>query len=130
MATHKFNMSIHKTVSIMVLIACALIFFSPVFSVNVSADSEPVIELNFELDVSDNTDTCNHHSSNEDNNTANKNIPCCSVPCDSCSNSSLVGMLRTSVTIDSDNLTKASLARSEQFNAEDILSSIFKPPKV
>ena len=133
MAKFKSFTKIHKTIAIIIFVACVLTLFSPMFSINVWARSEPVFESDLSFDFSNDTDACDHHcyEENEDNtHCSDENTPCCSIPCNLSSCCIAMGMLCTAIKTDNDNLTRAALARSEQFNTEDILSSIFKPPKI
>ena len=126
MTTRKLKVNIYKAVAVAVSVACVLFLFFHLFTVNVQAKYEPHSVFN----LSAFADRCDHPYSDENNKSENETNSCGTESCNSSSCCIIMGLHDTSVSINSNGLSKANLACGEQFKTKDILCSIFKPPKI
>lgn len=125
MTKRKFSENICNFIAVAVFATCVLFLFSYFLSVNVKADTE----TNSVFCLSALTDHCKHPYSGENNKSENVDTPCCPELCSSSSCCIVMLLSRIPVSSNSNALTNAILSFHQQFNTEDILCSIFKPPK-
>ena len=126
MTTRKLNVNIYKVIAVTVSVSFVLMLFSHLLPVNVHANYETHSVFN----LSDFANRCDHPYSDENNKSENETNSCGTVSCNSSSCCIIMGLHSTSVSINSNGLSKANLSLGEQFKTKDILCSIFKPPKI
>jgi hypothetical protein len=126
MVKRKLNLKIQRTIAFTASIICVLFLFSHLFSVSIQASSEN----NFMYDLSACADSCDHPYSDENSASQNESNPRCTESCSSGSCCNVLALSSTTISTNSIGLITAYLNSVKLFYTEDMLCSIFKPPKI
>ena len=126
MLRRKFNVNVQRTIAFTASIVCFLFLFSHLFSVGIQANSKNY----FVSDLPSCADSCDHPYSGENSTSQNEANPRCTEPCNSGSCCVVLALSSTTISTNSSGLITAYLNSVKLFYTEDILCSIFKPPKI